>query len=281
MKVLLLMLVSILSSFSSAQSDFLINREESNRPSMLVIGTAHFQNSGRDLVNVDLEDVMSDTRQEEIQALLEMLASFKPTHIAVEFPLSSQDRIDEVYTSYLEGDYELTRNEAHQLGYRLGALLGLDRVYGVDWNGNPPGAEQDYDWFSYGEANGHESRIANISDPDNRPNTSDMSGQTIAEWLVRINQPEILQASHRAYFDIAMIGDGEIQPGPSWVGTWYARNLKIFTNLVRLAEKPTDRILVIYGLGHAYLLNQFAVESGAFNLVSLQDVIEMESMTDP
>lgn len=71
-----------------------------------------------------------------------------------------------------------------------------------------------------------------------------------------------------------MIGKGEELPGASWVGTWYARNLKIFSRLVQLAIQPDDRVLVIYGQGHAYLLQQFARESGAFQLVSVADVLK-------
>jgi Family of unknown function (DUF5694) len=93
-----------------------------------------------------------------------------------------------------------------------------------------------------------------------------LKDQTMSIWLSETNASANLAASHRNYFDIALIGDAAAQPGAAWVGHWYARNLRVFANLERLAPSKTDRVLVIYGAGHAYLLNQFAVESGAFDV---------------
>ena len=37
-----------------------------------------------------------------------------------------------------------------------------------------------------------------------------------------------------------------------------------FANIQRIAASPEDRVLVIYGSGHAKLLTEFAEDSGAF-----------------
>lgn len=102
-------------------------------------------NSSQDQVNVDIEDVMSPSRQDEIESFVELLARYNPTHIAVEFPTSAQAQVDAAYSSYAAGDIELRPIEAHQIGYRLGKLSGHTRVYAVDWNGNPPGDLEDYE----------------------------------------------------------------------------------------------------------------------------------------
>ena len=44
--------------------------------------------------------------------------------------------------------------------------------------------------------------------------------------------------------------------------------------IVRAADRPGDRMLVVYGYGHAYLLRQFAAESGAFRVVDVASVLE-------
>lgn len=243
------------------------------QPKLLVVGSMHFANPGRDEVNIEVADIMTDRRQREIKELVAALAEFRPTHIAVEYPSKYQDRLDEMYTAYQAGEYELRRNEADQVGLRLAAELGHEKVYAVDWNENPPGnIDTDYDWYTYGMENGHATRIEAITDPE-RAGIPEMNEQSVSEWFLQLNTAESLQKAHEVYFDIAMIGDGENLIGANWVGTWYARNLKIFSRLVDLAEDENARILVLYGRGHAYLLRQFAVESGRFELVDLEEVL--------
>lgn len=242
---------------------------------LLVLGSAHFSATNLDSINVEVADILSEQRQTEIEALVDQLVKFNPTHIAVEFPSKYQTVLDDRYLNYQNGRYELDRRESDQIGLRLAAKLGHERIYAVDWNDSPPGdIEADYNWNSYGLANGHEATIAKVTDPQRAKEFYvELKEQSIITWMKQLNQPKALAASHRMYFDIATIGDGENLIGANWVGTWYARNLKIFTRLINLAENSDDRILIIYGQGHAYLLQQFARESGAFELISVDSVL--------
>lgn len=245
-------------------------------PELLVVGAVHFNNPGRDAINFEMEDVLSDRRQAEIEELVSVLAEYNPTHIAVEVLSSNQKTLDERYANYRYGEYELSRNEVDQIGLRLAAKLNHDRIYAIDWNGNPPGdIETDYDWHSYGLANGFEASITQITDSESASEYYiELGPQTVSTWLKQLNDSDALAASHRAYFDISMIGRGEDLIGANWVGTWYARNLKIFSRLVRMAENPTDRVLVIYGQAHAYLLRQFSAEYEAFKVINLNAVLK-------
>lgn len=255
---------------------FSVSAFAEGQPKLLVLGAVHFSATNFDNINIEVEDVLSERRQIEIEALIDQLVEFNPTHIAVEFPSKYQEALDDRYSSYREGGYVLDRRESDQIGMRLAAKLGHDQIYAVDWNDNPPGdVDADYDWHSYGQANGHEARVAVITDPDNAKEFyTELNDQSIISWLKQLNHPDALAASHSVYFEIAMIGDEEKLIGANWVGTWYARNLKIFTRLVNLAENQEDRILIIYGQAHAYLLQQFARESGAFELISVDSILE-------
>ncbi len=245
-------------------------------PALLVVGTAHFANPGRDAVNFEMADVMSDARQQQMQDVVRQLAEFKPTHIAVEIPSRNQAGLDQRYSDYRAGTYALGRNESEQLGMRLAAQLGHERVYAVDWNENPPGpgTPEDYDWYSYGQANGYDAVLAAITDPQRaREIHVELGEQSLGQWLRQMNEPARLAAAHRVYFDIAGVGDGENRIGATWVGSWYARNLKIYDRLVKLAPTGGQRVLIIYGQGHAYLLRQFAREHGHFELVDVDQVL--------
>jgi hypothetical protein len=205
--------------------------------------------------------------------VVNQLAAFHPTHVAVERLASDQAALDERYTQYRAGKYALGRSEQEQIGMRLAAKLGLPRVDAVDWNGNPPGPEASYDWDAWGKAHDFSNQLAVIADPARIPFHA-LGTQSVNAWLLDFNRPEALAASHRQYFEIARIGKGDDQPGAAWVGTWYARNLRIFNNLMNIASKPDDRVVVIYGAGHAYLLRQLARESGAFQLVDVDQVLK-------
>jgi hypothetical protein len=249
------------------------NSQEQAKPALMVLGSAHFDVPGRDFVNFEIEDVLSERRQKEIAAVVQRLAEFHPTRIAIEMAGKNQAVLDQRYLDYREGRYELGRNEAAQFGMRLAALLGHERIYAVDWNDNPPGVEADYDWPGFAAAHGQEAKVAAVME-HSKSAFPELKDQTIGQFLLQLNAPEVLNASHHTYFEIAKIGEGDALPGASWVGTWYARNLKIYSRLAGLVTEPDDRVLVIYGAGHAYLLQQFAREDGIFDVVNVEDYLK-------
>ncbi|MEO1047732.1 MAG: hypothetical protein AAFW59_05330, partial [Pseudomonadota bacterium] len=48
---------------------------------VMVLGLYHFDNPGADMVNSKVDDMLTPNRQREIEALVESLASWKPTKI--------------------------------------------------------------------------------------------------------------------------------------------------------------------------------------------------------
>lgn len=272
------LLASILVFVGSAQAqqgvELLRERAPVDRPALLVLGVAHFANPGRDVVSQQVDDVLSAKRQAEIEAVVEQLSRFNPTHVAVEWPANRQEALDARYRAYRQGKYTLSRNEVDQIGLRLAARQGLDRVIAADWNGQSPGDQAAYDWYEYGQSHGQSALVSAVIDPKRVLGQTELAGQTITSWLRALNEPSALAASHRNYFDIAMIGDAAEQPGAAWVGHWYARNLRIFANLERSASGRGDRVLAIYGAGHAHLLTQFANESGAFDVQPISQFLQ-------
>jgi hypothetical protein len=242
-------------------------------PTLLVVGSGHFANPGRDVVNIRVDDVLAPQRQREIQAVVDQLAAFHPTHVAVEWPKDKQAELDKRYRDFRAGKYSLSRSERDQIGMRLAAKLNLARVDAVDWNGMPPGDSKTYDFDAWGKAHGFSGRLTALFDPAKTP-IGPPGKRSIGAWLVDINRTQTLEALHQTYFDVARVGAGEDQPGALWVGSWYTRNLRILNNLVDVAPRPDDRVLVIYGAGHAYLLRQMARESKAFRLVDADQILK-------
>ena len=252
----------------------LSRRAPAERPAIMVVGVAHFDNPSRDVVNTKVDDVLTPKRQKEIAAIVDQLATFHPTHVAVEWAATRQDKLDARYAAYRAGTYTLSRDELDQLGLRLAAKLGLPRVDAVDWQDEPPGKDEDYDFTAYPNTPDAKARYAALSDPKRgERDSAKLRGMTLGAYLRDLNDPASLANDNAIYFDFAMLGDDQKAPGANWVGSWHMRNLRIFAKLVRVADKPSDRVLVIYGAGHGFLLNEFAQQSHAFKVVSPEPLL--------
>lgn len=267
---------SRVSTPAATQPELLRDRPAAGRPMLLVVGTGHFTNPGLDLIDSRVDDVTRPVRQAQIATVVQQLATFRPTHVVVEWPATAQKQLDRSYDDYVAGRTQLGRREAEQLGLRLAKLVGLNRVDAVDWNGLPPGPPEQYAWETYGNTHGQRDLVSAILDTSklsalNIPLDNNI---TLTAWLLRLNSDAALAANHRLNFDVPMVGDADLQPGANYVGHWYARNLRIFANIVRIATKRDDRVVAIYGSGHAYLLRQFARESGAFRVIDAADVLK-------
>ncbi|HSM95857.1 MAG TPA: hypothetical protein VLT91_07430, partial [Rhizomicrobium sp.] len=53
---------------------------------VMIVGDFHMSNPGKDLHNVEADDMLSPTRQAEIAAVSDALARFHPTIVAAEWP---------------------------------------------------------------------------------------------------------------------------------------------------------------------------------------------------
>ena len=247
-----------------------------------VLGTFHFKDAGRDTYKPKHDiDIMSPERQQELDNMLDKLAVFAPTKIAVEVDRERQGWLDSVYTLYLQGKKELTSNEIYQLGFKLGKRLGHKRLYGIDadaqsfYSGVLTTEEQ---WQAKSDST---TKYGLPSDVWNnrymRLYARDDSVKvyhTLTETFLYMNSPERLTAGHGHY----MIGtfqrgtDHEYFGPDSTIG-WYVRNLRIFQNLIRITESPDDRILLIIGAGHAPILDHSIDASPEYRLVPVSEVL--------
>lgn len=99
-------------------------------------------------------------------------------------------------------------------------------------------------------------------------NNDSFINRSIVEQYKFLNREANINKSHQRYFDFVRIGSGDQYVGANYLSHWYGRNMKIFANLIRITESPDDQIFVLYGAGHAKLLNQFAKESGFYDVES-------------
>lgn len=229
---------------------------------VMVVGTYHFDNPGRDIHNVKADDVLKPQRQRELELLATALAEFRPTKIVVERVAKTPTLLDHRYAEF--GPAELAKNRAErvQVAYRLAHRLRHKSVYAIDEDSGP--GEPDYFPFdkvvAWAKANKAQDRIDAIMAEGalavKRIEEAQAKG-SIADVLVGLNTAERANKDQELYYSILGIGDTEAQPGADLNAMWYLRNAKIFAKLQKVAQ-PGDRVLVVYGAGHNYWLRHFA-----------------------
>jgi len=89
---------------------------------------------------------------------------------------------------------------------------------------------------------------------------------SIGGVLRDLNTRESIERNHAFYPPLLTMGAGDDQPGVKLLSAWYARNLAICARLLQEIQ-PGDRVVVFYGQGHIYLLQQCLREQPGLQLV--------------
>ena len=227
------------------------------RAEVLVLGVYHMANPGRDIFNTQADDVLAPKRQEEIAQVIAALKKFHPTKIAVEGDIFD-NRIPKNYADYLTGNHELTRNEIEQIGFRLAKELGHKSVYPVDVDGEFPFQHI----VNYAKASGRSKEFdAMMSEIGNMVKAQNeyLVSHSILETLLYMNSDDKVVADVGFYYREAHFGEPGDWAGADLVSDWFRRNMRIYSNVVQLAESPNQRVLAIFGAGHlGWLQHDFA-----------------------
>ena len=241
---------------------------------VLMLGSYHMSNPGMDMFNLEADDVSTPKRQAEIQAVVDQLALWRPTKVAVESPYGDSITIAR-YQAYLRGELELRNSEEEQIGFRLARQLGHETVYPIDVRmmlddegiskligANP----QKYGPYMQALQMTGETAMSLMG--------KWLSEGTIGSMLYKMNEEDLNDIGHGAYFQsLVPIVEGDDYAGADMVNTWYHRNLRIFSNLHKINDSPSDRIFIVYGAGHIPLLQRFVEDSPYFRMDNVLDYL--------
>ena len=252
---------------------------EPQRPvQVMVLGSYHFGNPGRDKVNAHVDDVTTPQRQHELEALADAIAEFKPTRVMVEAqrPGPTYDVTD--FATFTPSLLKTDRDERIQIGYRIAERAGLRSVQGIDEQ--PDKSEPDYFPIgrveAYAKAHGQKAYLdaafATVQ-ASARMFEAEQATTSIPRMLIRYNDPSTPMGGQDSYYSLLRLGDGNEQPGADLNAMWYLRNAKIFAKLINVA-KPGDRVLVVYGAGHGYWLRHFASTTPGYSSIDVRPYLE-------
>ena len=243
---------------------------DTSRPQVLVLGTFHMGNPGADYANMEVPDPTTPERQRQLQEVVDRIAAFRPTKVAVEVPYGNA-AVNERYARYLRGEYALGRDEVDQVAFRLARALGHARVYPVDYRedmdfGAVMGYAAQRQPALAGEFQAVIGRV--IAEGD-----SALRHGTFLDAFRAQNDPAWLDAGHGLYMRLAEVGLDSSYVGTEQLSRWFDRNLRIFANLLRTIDSPGDRVVVLMGSSHAAILRRFVRDHPGVELVEAADYL--------
>lgn len=238
---------------------------------VLVVGTFHFDYPGRDYnksSEQDKIDVLTEPKKSEVTELVEYVKKFKPNKIAIE--AFAQWEATTKLRKYKTGEFRDKRDERYQLGMRIAEDLHLDTLYAIDsWALSDYMVETDSVYIN----NLFKDFDLQSDDPYNqyvmdwyKEQDKLVSQINLLDYFKLTNSKEWHDYGYGAY----LVGDFKLEKNRGadilsmW---WYNRNLRIFRNLQKITESENDRILMIFGNGHAAVLRQLIDASPEYDFV--------------
>lgn len=255
---------------------------------VVLLGTYHMDEPGLDAVNVSTDDVLTDDRQRELDALVTNLERADPDRVAVERPASQADAVNDVYVRYRDGDVPFDeehafeprhperdddlmacRSEVVQIGFRLAARLGHDRVVPVDVP-EMLGDDPDFETLEEGEFEPTPKIDVSRLDNDELQASLDerLATSSIPEYHRYLNEEATLHYNDAMFDEFLRYGDGDNYAGPDALARWYRRNLRMVHNIWRAVDADTERVLFVVGSGHVHVLRHLLTEFPQFCPVS-------------
>lgn len=253
------------------------------KPKVMILGTFHFNDGGNDAYKPRYSvNIKSPERQAEVKELVQFLAKFKPTKVAIESMPHRQKFHDSLYTEFINKRYEPGENEIYQLCYRLAAAMGHKKLYNIDAPAR--GFEAEINTDSFAVANHQEqyldSTYLKMFFSLYAKDDSLKSVLPLRVTLAYQNNPERLQLGlgHYLVADFK-VGTNGYYPGADGSTYWWNRNLRIFSNILRLAaESKDERILVMIGAGHLQILRLLALACPEIEFVDAYDYLIHEPL---
>ncbi|SDQ07250.1 DUF5694 domain-containing protein [Flagellimonas zhangzhouensis] len=245
---------------------------------VLVVGTFHFDFPGLDQLKTTDEnkiDVLKEPKKSELEELVAYIKKFKPTKIAIE--AQPKWNTMEKYEAYKNGEHRDNRDERYQLGMRIAMEMGLDSVYGIDtWALSDDLYKKDSIYLKslVGEVNWDmEDPYWKYAEAYFEHRDKMMKQVHLLDYFKSMNSRE----AHNANFGLYLTGafsTGGMQGADNLSIWWYNRNARIFSKLVQITESPEERILVVFGNGHAAILRQLLEASPQYEFVEFSSLEE-------
>ncbi len=263
-----ILLYSCISNEPSVQQEEIIGPfDKLAKSEIMILGIFHFGQQ-------DQFDIQSKSGQAAIQELLDKLKEFKPTKVVIEKEAKHASHFNKLYQKYKAGTFSIDTlyNEVYQVGFRLANQLSHDSIWLFD--DHPPfiGSLEGFTFDSlqaYAQAKDsgyfdlYEDRIMETWDSISTVRDT----LELVDYVRFLNSPEMQRYNiHRMHMYEYRIGTGDNFIGSDWLGRYYQRNLRMLANIMKFNNIGEDRILVVVGSNHKWILDQLISNTPEFEL---------------
>jgi hypothetical protein len=232
-------------------------------------------------------DVFNSKKQAELAQLRAQLQRFRPELIMVEAEPKEQPQLDSLYAAYQQGRLQFSalpygRSERYQIGFALAKELHLPAPQGIDY-----AAATSQGLLSTGRNIALFRQGLQELQMTARPLKRQVQHDSLSvrDYIALMNQPAFIALSHRALLNTpALVTSGTFASngintndlgrvdtayiGAHYITLFYNRNLKIYSNLLRVQQKTrAQRLLVVFGQNHVGVQQELLGANPSYRVV--------------
>lgn len=275
------------SLFTIALSLLCIFGYSQKKINIILIGTMHFNNPGKDAARSEEINILNSDRQISLDKITnKIVKKNKPSKVFVEYPAKEQKALDHFYSLYKAGkpyykDDTLTKSwqkryfeegEIFQFGFRLAKKANNEKVYAMDFP-----SDMRFDLYQQKAKemqtlpeNAFQERMKESS----RSSNYCFSKNDLADILKCFNTDEQLRSNKNVYIQLF----NRLNKSPDFYGSdlvsgWYRRNLIMYSYIQNAVSDKDDNIVIIVGQGHAAMMEEFIKLDDRFNLIKVSEAL--------
>lgn len=253
---------------------------------VILIGTYHFNNPGFDAAKVKDRNILSAEDQNDLENIVKKIAQkYKPSKIFLEYDRDSNNQYNAFYKLYKNGQkfYDndtikktsqkryYAENEIFQFGFRLAKEMNLQKIYGIDYE-----IPVRFDLLkSKMELNPQ----MNIVDYEKKTKALSLKVNECIEMkklqqiFKCLNSPDQYKLNKGFYVNFfnRMNSSTDLY-GSTLTADWHKRNLIMFSEIQNKVETSDENIVILVGVGHAAMMEDYIKLDNRFNLIHIDKV---------
>lgn len=209
---------------------------------IIMVGTFHFEQ----------DEELIRNKHKEVLELVDFLSEYNPTKIALEWEKKNDLELNEAYQKSNEIH---AMDEIQQIGFRLAKKLEHQNVFAINWAGHI--IEDDLLHLNNTIQNSYP-ELLNIINLYNEKAIEINANTKLISTYQKLNDKQTVAELEKMYLSFVIADDNNTKEriGINFLNKWMERELMIFKNIIEISDRPDERILLLIGGDHLWMLNK-------------------------